>query len=184
MTQIFKVKLAVVGESAVGKTSLVKHFVEGAYSKDYRSTIGANLFIKKMFFKNSRGEEYQITISLIDIAGQEKWQSMRLAYYSGCQAILIVGDQTRKNTFDQISNFWVDDVRKHTNAEIPIIIVANKNDLKSEIDEPTIKEIMQKSGIEKVIYTSAKTGYHVFESFSAIIKNAIGEEEDLIPIAS
>lgn len=181
MTQIFKLKLCIIGEHACGKTSLIKNFVEGAYSKDYRPTIGSNLFIKKLAFRANDGEEYQFTITAWDIAGQERWQSMRHTYYRGAQGVFIVGDLTRKNTFQQIEKFWVDDFRKNMDTPIPIIMMANKNDLQGEISEEDVREMAARVKIDKVLFTSAKTGYHVNEAFIAMIKSCIGIDS-IIPI--
>ncbi|MHA1584151.1 MAG: Rab family GTPase [Promethearchaeota archaeon] len=177
MTQIYKLKFCLIGEYASGKTSLVKNFVEGAYSKDYRPTIGANLFIKKLGFKNSSEEDYNFTITCWDIAGQERWTSMRHTYYRGTQGVFVVGDLTRKNSFQQIKNFWIPDFRENTDGDIPIILLANKNDLKPEIAEEDVRQIAKSCGITKVIFTSAKTGYHTGEAFISLIKSCVGVED-------
>ncbi len=182
MTQIFKLKLCIIGEHACGKTSLIKNFVEGAYSKDYRPTIGSNLFIKKLAFRtNASDEEYHITITAWDIAGQERWTSMRHTYYRGAQGVFIVGDLTRKNTFQQVEKFWVDDFRKNMDIPIPIILLANKKDLPAEISEEDIQTMAERAKIDKVLFTSAKTGNQVNEAFIAMIKNCIGVDT-IIPI--
>lgn len=177
MTQIFKIKIILIGQHATGKTSLIKNFVEGAYTKDYRPTIGANLFIKKLAFKDSAGEDYQITCTVWDIAGQERWSSMRRTYYRGAQGALIVGDLSRKQTFSQIDSFWIKDFKENIDSSIPIILTANKNDLEPEISEEEVRTLAKKHEIPKVIFTSAKTGYHVFEAFVAIIKACSGIED-------
>jgi len=75
------IKIIIVGEPAVGKTSLVKKFVSGQFAKDYRSSIGTNIFIKKVNIKNIG----RIRIQLWDIAGQERWINMRRSYYVGAK---------------------------------------------------------------------------------------------------
>ncbi len=181
MAKIFKLKLCIIGEHACGKTSLIKNFVESAYSKDYRPTIGSNLFVKKLAFKSSDNEEYHFTITAWDIAGQERWQTMRHTYYRGAQGVFIVGDLTRKNTFHQIEKFWVDDFRKTMDFDVPIIVLANKNDLPSEISNEEVLKIGERCKINKVLFTSAKTGQQVNEAFSVMIKHCIGID-DIIPI--
>jgi Ras-related protein Rab-1A len=181
MTQIFKIKLIIIGQHACGKTSLIKNFVEGAYTKDYRPTIGANLFIKKMAFEDSKGEDYQFTITTWDIAGQERWSAMRHTYYRGANGVFLVGDLTRKQTFNQVESFWAPDFRERMPADVPMVLIANKNDLKPEISEEEVRTIADRMNLEKVIFTSAKTGYHVNEAFAALIK-ASSELSDLKPI--
>ncbi len=166
----FTLKIIIVGEPAVGKTSLVKKFVSEQFSKDYRSSIGTNIFIKKINLKNI-GET---TIQLWDIAGQERWINMRRSYYSGAKGVLIVGDLTRKNTFDQIVKFWVPDVKQFCEL-VPIIIIANKNDLEKKIDEIEIKSLGEQINAVSIFETSAKTGENVEMAFKVISEHAIKE---------
>ncbi len=166
----FTLKIIIVGEPAVGKTSLVKKFVSGQFTKDYRSSIGTNIFIKKINLENI-GET---TIQLWDIAGQERWINMRRSYYSGAKGVLIVGDLTRKNTFDQIVKFWVPDVKQYCELT-PIVLIANKNDLKEEINEIEINTLGQQINAIGIFTTSAKTGENVEMAFKIISEHAIKE---------
>ncbi|TKJ21883.1 MAG: hypothetical protein CEE43_08040 [Promethearchaeota archaeon Loki_b32] len=166
----FTLKIIIVGEPAVGKTSLVKKFVSGQFTKDYRSSIGTNIFIKKINLENI-GET---TIQLWDIAGQERWINMRRSYYSGAKGVLIVGDLTRKNTFDQIVKFWVPDVKQYCELT-PIVLIANKNDLKEEINEIEINTLGQQINAIGIFTTSAKTGENVEMAFKIISEYAIKE---------
>lgn len=166
----FTLKIIIVGEPAVGKTSLVKKFVSGQFSKDYRSSIGTNIFIKKINLENI-GET---TIQLWDIAGQERWINMRRSYYSGAKGVLIVGDLTRKNTFDQIVKFWVPDVKQYCELT-PIVLIANKKDLKEEINEIEINTLGQQINAIGIFTTSAKTGENVEMAFKIISEHAIKE---------
>jgi len=97
-TKRITLKIIVIGEPAVGKTSLVKKFVSGQFTKDYRSSIGTNIFTKKIILE----KKTETTLQLWDIAGQERWVNIRRSYYSGAKGVIIVGDLTRSNTFDQI----------------------------------------------------------------------------------
>ncbi len=101
----FSLKIIIIGEPAVGKTSLVKKYVSGQFTEDYRSSIGTNIFTKKIVLE----ENTIATLQLWDIAGQERWIKMRGSYYSGAKGVMIVGDLTRKNSFDQIEKFWIPD---------------------------------------------------------------------------
>jgi small GTP-binding protein len=161
-------KIIIVGEPAVGKTSLVKKFVSGQFAKDYRSSIGTNIFIKKVNL-NKIGK---VSIQLWDIAGQERWINMRRSYYVGAKGVLIVGDLTRKNTFDQINNFWVPDVKLHCKLA-PLILIANKNDLEKEISEDQIKTLGEDINAISIVYTSAKTGENVEKAFKIISEQII-----------
>ena len=97
-TKKIKLKIIIIGETAVGKTSLVKKFISGQFSKDYRSSIGTNIYTKKIVLE----KDTDATLQLWHIAGQERWINMRRSYYSGAKGVIIVGDLTRRNTFNQI----------------------------------------------------------------------------------
>ncbi|UCC20114.1 MAG: GTP-binding protein [Promethearchaeota archaeon] len=164
----YTLKVIIIGDPAVGKTSLVKKFVSGKFSKDYRASIGTNIFIKKINLEN----KIETTLQLWDIAGQEKWIKMRRPYYSGARGVLIVGDLTRRNTFEQIEKFWVPDIKKYCDIA-PIVLLANKNDLENLIDEKEIKSLGEKINVVSIIYTSAKTGENVEMAFKIISEQAM-----------
>lgn len=159
----FRIKVIIIGEPGVGKTSLVKKFVSGQFSRDYRASIGTNIFIKKLDLDSDKS----ISMQIWDIAGQERWINMRHIYYRGAHGALIVGDLTRKNTFIQIEQFWNPDLLRYC-KNIPIILLANKNDLDTEIHEKGIMNIGNKIEAKKVLYTSAKNGENVEKSFQLI----------------
>ncbi len=109
---------------------------------------------------------------------------MRHTYYRGAQGVFLVGDLTRKHSFKQIQDFWVEDFRKNggTSTEnVPLVMVANKHDLEPEITKDQVRDIASNCGIETILFASAKTGYHVNESFIAMIKSCSGLE-DITPI--
>ncbi|MFX1446983.1 MAG: Rab family GTPase, partial [Promethearchaeota archaeon] len=118
---VYRIKVIVIGDAGVGKTSLVKKFVSGRFTSDYRVSIGANLFVKDLILE----PDMDISIQIWDIAGQEKWVKMRHLYYRGAHGALIVGDLTRENTFEQLNEFWNPDLTKFC-GDIPKILVVNK----------------------------------------------------------
>ncbi len=166
----FKMKLILLGESAVGKTSLIKAFVDKVFTTDYRPTIGANIFIKRVELG-----EHKATLTIWDIAGQERWQMMRTAYYRGSNVILLVGDCTRRESFQQLENFWIPDVREQIGSEIPIYLLANKVDLEREVDSNEVQQWAQKIGAAHVFETSAKTGNGVNQAFEQTLKDVLSK---------
>ena len=163
-----KLKIIIIGEYAVGKTSLVKKFVSGQFSKDYRTSIGTNIYTKKISLEKDR----DVILQLWDIAGQERWINMRHSYYSGAKGIIIVGDLTRRNTFDQIEKFWIPDVSQYCSFA-PIILIANKRDLSSKLNENEINSLGKRINAESEFVTSAKTGENVELAFRMISRQAI-----------
>ncbi|MFW9940001.1 MAG: Rab family GTPase [Candidatus Thorarchaeota archaeon] len=167
-TKKIKLKVIIIGEPAVGKTSLVKKFVSGQFSKDYRTSIGTNIYTKKLSLEKDR----DVILQLWDIAGQERWINMRHSYYSGAKGVIIVGDLTRKNTFNQIEKFWVPDINQYCSLA-PIILIANKIDLSSELNEQEINSLGTRINAKSEFFTSAKTGENVELAFRMISKQAI-----------
>jgi small GTP-binding protein len=160
---VYRIKIIIIGEPGVGKTSLVKKFISGQFSRDYRASIGTNIFIKKLNLDDNR----QVSIQIWDIAGQERWINMRHTYYRGAHGAIIVGDLTRKNTFDQIEQFWNPDLLNYC-KNIPKILLANKNDLDNKIHEEEVKYIGESINADMVLLTSAKNGENVEKSFELI----------------
>ena len=203
ISNIYKLKLVVIGEHATGKTSLIKNFVEGQFSKDYRPTIGSNLFIKQLAFRKSLDSpsldsaiptsennlpdpistEYQVSLNLWDIAGQERWASIRHLYLRGAQGIIIVGDLSRRLTYELIESFWMKDLRENLDiSNIPISLFANKTDLPPDISDQEVHAMAERINVKTVFFTSAKTGNHVMEAFQALIEKCMGIPH-LIPIS-
>ena len=160
---VYRIKVIIIGEAGVGKTSLVKKFVSGRFTSDYRVSIGANLFVKDLILNS----DIDVTIQIWDIAGQEKWVKMRHLYYRGAHGALIVGDLTRGNTFEQLKEFWNPDLKKFC-GDIPKILVVNKVDLEPIISNSDIEKLAQSINVKATISTSAKNGQNVEEAFHQI----------------
>ena len=164
----YKGIMLITGEPGVGKTSLVKKFVSGRFTRDYRVSIGANLFVKDLILDS----DIEVAIQIWDIAGQEKWEKMRHLYYKGAHGALIVGDITRENTFEQLKGFWSPDLKKFC-GEIPKILVVNKNDLKPIISNNEVEDLAQNINVNTIFFSSAKNGQNVEEAFQKIAEDII-----------
>ena len=165
---VYRIKVIVIGEAGVGKTSLVKRFVSGHFTRDYRASIGANLFIKELKLNSDK----IVSIQIWDIAGQERWKKMRHLYYRGAHGALVVGDLTRENTFEQLKEFWNQDLYKYC-EEIPKILVVNKVDLDSIISNNDIEKLAQAINVKATIFTSAKNGQNVEKAFYQIAEAVV-----------
>jgi len=165
---VYRIKVIIIGEPGVGKTSLVKKFVSGRFSRDYRVSIGANLFVKDLILNS----DTEVTIQIWDIAGQEKWVKMRHLYYKGAHGALIVGDITRDNTFEQLKEFWNPDLKQFCGT-IPKILVVNKVDLEPVVSNSDVENLAQNIDVGSTIFTSAKNGKNVEEAFHIIAREII-----------
>ena len=157
-------KVIIVGNSYVGKTSLVHRYVHDEHSEHLGQTIGAAFYslIKKINGKN-------VKYFIWDTAGQEKFRSICKMYYRGSKACLCVCDVTDKKSFDDIE-YWVNSVRESASEDVKIILLANKTDLDPsiwKITEKDIKEIAKKLDIEYLL-TSSITGTNITKSFDIL----------------
>ncbi len=161
----YKGKTVIIGDSAVGKTSLISCFVEQKFPNDYLPTIGTNLYVKEIIISNR--VHFQMTCW--DIAGEKKWTVMRKLYYKGATGVFMVADLSRKETFESLKNYWLEDMKQHCD-NVPVILLANKDDLPSSIDEAYLQETAKALNAIAVYRTSAKAEKNVNDAFIAIVK--------------
>ncbi|MCY3411047.1 MAG: GTP-binding protein [Candidatus Heimdallarchaeota archaeon] len=168
---VYNFKILLLGEPAVGKTSLVKRFVHSTFTKDYILTVGVEPYIKYEKVKNK-----PIAFTIFDVAGQKQFNMMRKMFYNGAKGTLFVFDLTRKDTFDAIPG-WLEDV-KLISPNQEFILVGNKSDLKDrKIKKAEGEALASKLGFVKYIETSALTGKFVNEAFMDLGTQLFNVEE-------
>ena len=154
-------KICMLGSFSVGKTSLVRRFVESIFDERYQTTIGV-----KVDKKIVQAGAQEVALVLWDIHGEDVFQKMRMTYLRGMSGYLLVIDPTRKKTLEDALAL---EARVHeAMGTIPSILILNKCDLVSdwEIDLNRIRK--SEDGGQPVIRTSAKTGEGVEEAFSRL----------------
>ncbi|MHA2400970.1 MAG: Rab family GTPase, partial [Promethearchaeota archaeon] len=115
----FVFKITVLGEAAVGKTSLLNRFCEGSFQEDYKPTLGANIIRKDVSIEDT----VKVRLIMWDLAGQEKYNVIRSMYFQGCEGALFVYDVTRYNTFDSIKSKWLRDFQKYIRKEGVYVLI-------------------------------------------------------------
>jgi len=158
---IIKKKVCMLGAFAVGKTSLIKQFIENIFSQKYHTTLGVKIDKKSV---EVAGEA--VDLILWDLAGEDDFIAVKMSYLRGAAGYLIVADGTRK---DSLTTAF--DLIERTEKEIgklPYVLLINKSDLASywQITNEEIRDI--KAQGNKVFKTSAKTGENVEAAFQAI----------------
>lgn len=166
----YKFKICLVGEEAVGKTSLIHRFVSGAFDESYIRTLGA-VVSKKSVDLGTLGERpVTVDLMILDIMGKRTFlQLFKEAYFHGARGILAVFDVTRKASLHDLAK-WIDGVRESV-GPIPVYSLGNKVDLaeRRETDEKEASEVL--SSYEcPILYTSAKTGANVEQAFHSLAK--------------
>jgi len=165
----FRFKIVVVGDGAVGKTSLIKKYTKGTFEKDYVKTIGAQF---SKYNKEINGD--MIRLIFWDIAGQDDFNFLHHLFYKEAKAAIIVisleENDLGKNSFMHVKN-WYNQLNMYC-SDIPVVLFVNKVDLvkKDNIDTIRIQEFVHKYNLLRYFITSAKTGEGVIEAFNAIIE--------------
>jgi small GTP-binding protein len=169
----YSVKICLVGEGRVGKTSLIRRFVYDEFPDKYITTIGTKITKKNVILKDPKKHtKTKVRMLVWDIMGQQGFRQMlQDAYFFGCQGVVAVCDITRKDTMKFLKD-WIDAVHSVA-GKIPIVFLANKCDLKGQAAFK-IKELEKFSMNYNRSYaylSSAKTGKNVDLAF-----RILGEE--------
>ncbi|EDR25554.1 GTP-binding protein YPTC1, putative [Entamoeba dispar SAW760] len=170
-------KILIIGESGVGKTALMQRFCDNIFEPCYMPTVGVDFKLKLMKLNNEI-----IKMQLWDTAGQERFRNITSSYYRGTQGVLIVYDVTDTSTFDQISS-WFNEVMRKTEHNPPVIyIIGNKMDLKDRIcvQPESIERLVKKIGGIKYFFISAKDGNGVEDIFSQLGFDILQKKELIV----
>jgi small GTP-binding protein len=168
----FLVKLLLIGDSGVGKSNILMKYVDGVSCESYIATIGIDFKIKTIMIGNKR-----VKLQIWDTAGQERFRTITHSYYRGAQGVIVVYDQTDKETFGRVKK-WLDDVSNKAGDNIPKILVGNKSDLESKkvVTTKEGKDLADEYKI-KFFETSAMDGTNIDKLFETLAKDAIDAME-------
>ncbi len=161
-------KICLLGDPAVGKTSLIHKYVYDAFDDKYLGTIGAKITKKTNIVEFPEGgKSVEVNLMIWDIAGQKMLGNVHQTYFKGAKGAMVVADVTRRETFVNVVN-WISELFKVTPG-IPVLILANKHDLLEQgtISEGEIDAMMGKLGIS-YLFTSAKSGLNVENAFRSL----------------
>ena len=159
-------KIIILGDTGVGKTSILEKYVDHVFSDIHISTIGIDFYVKTIEYNNKKYK-----LQMWDTAGQEKFSNLIRSYFKNCSVAIVVYDMSDYDSFLKIES-WIENFQKHTIDYRPIIIVGNKMDInnkKRRITKEMEEELIKKYDTQ-IIPCSAKTGDNIDYLFEKIVE--------------
>lgn len=165
VTRNFVFKILIAGNGGVGKTTLLRRYVDGIFDESTITTIGVDFFLKEISLEGGN-----CTLQLWDLGGQQRFRHLLSNFIMGARGALLLIDLTKMPQMPDMLN-WVNIVRLH-DINLPIILVGTKLDLENAIalDDETALDIKNTFYMLQFIKTSSKTGYNVNKVFEIIAK--------------
>jgi small GTP-binding protein len=166
------IKILLVGNESVGKTSLIRRYINDSFNEGYKATLGFEVSLKNLVI-----DKKLIILTIWDIGAHPSFESMRTRYYQGALAFFIQIDLTQEATFNSIDNWFKEVNTKCPN--IPCILIGNKADLPNQcINLDQLNQKKDEIGAIDAIITSAKTGEGVNESFKILAEAILTRNPD------
>ncbi len=175
--KIYEVKIALLGDAGVGKSSLVQRFCNDKFDDKYKNTIGGAFLLKEVSLKNGD----TLKLQFWDTGGQERFRSMASLYYKDASAAILVYDITNQESFNSME-YWINELNeKIDNDKFLIAVAGNKSDLppderKVKLDDAKI--FMKEKNVPLFNETSAKIGSGVKELFTNLAQKIYEEQKE------
>lgn len=116
-------KLVIIGDSGVGKSSLLLRFSDDQFNDSYLTTIGVDFRFRTLPIDGKN-----VKLQIWDTAGQERFRTITSAYYKGADGIVLVYDTTNQGSFDNINKFWINEVESYAEKDVELLLIGNKSD--------------------------------------------------------
>ena len=167
-------KVVLVGESGVGKTSIITQFIDQTFQEDQQSTTGGTFSTKSVICDNTKILKFEIW----DTAGQERYRALTKMFYKDANAAVLVYDITRKDSFEELQNYWAQQIKESSPPNIILAVAANKSDL---IDKEVVKEEESRAFANELgaiyVSTTATTVETINDLFIQIAKKHTGASD-------
>jgi len=162
-----RIKFLVLGDTTIGKSCLIERYISNTFKENYIATIGMDIRSKRLDINN-----IDVTLTINDTAGQERFRSLTKMVYKGADGILVGFDLTKPKTLEQVE-FWIKQIESNKTKDSPLSLVlfGNKCDKTDEIEvkEGDIEKIKEKYNL-RYFKTSAKDGTNVQNIFEYLAK--------------
>ncbi|OHT10838.1 small GTP-binding protein [Tritrichomonas foetus] len=168
-------KIILLGDSGVGKTSLINQYIKGEFDSDQSATVGVEFQAK---FITSDGEN--IKLGIWDTAGQEKFRTLTRQFYRNVDGVILVYDITDAKTLQSIDEYWMQQLQENATTSYQTIIVGNKSDMKETADSDSLVttqmgQEMARKYSTLFVEASAKTSDHVQNAFDELLQRIKSE---------
>jgi small GTP-binding protein len=184
-----KIKLLMLGDSMVGKTSLMSRWTEDTFNPNLTSTLGVDFKMKTLMVEGQK-----VQVQVWDTAGQERFRKITKAYYRNAHGIVLCYDCTNRESFENIT-YWMENIQTHSGDGVQVCVVANKVDLRDKYHQmgEDLDRLVERSEGEPVAVendvnfyeTSAKEKTGVNQAFTELIAKVVraqleseGEEKE------
>ena len=182
-----KCQLLIIGDSSVGKTSILTRFANGTFNSNYLATVGLDSFTK-----DETIDDKNVRIKIWDTAGQERFKSLTKGFFRNAEGIMIVYDVTNQETYESLK-YWIQSIKTNIGEDldhIPIIILGNKIDSEDREVKTEDAEVFCKGENFPYFETSAKTGENIDQAVRFLVKklmelnsdNKVGNNDNNIKI--
>lgn len=169
-------QLLIIGDSCVGKTSLLTRYTTGNFKEEYIATVGIDYFTK-----NETINDKIISIKLWDTVGQERYKALTQNFFKNAEGVMVVYDITKVESFDNLK-FWINSIKQNMenkNIIIPVIIIGNKVDMEDmrEISNENAENFAKENNY-KYFETSAKTGEGIDNAVRELVNQVLNHNNN------
>jgi len=172
MSTINEIKLIVLGNTSVGKSSFILKYIEDKFVLNYIATLGMDFKQKKLKLKNGQ----EVRLRIYDTAGQERFKSVAVSFIKKAEGVILIYDIGNKATFESLEE-WIKNIKESGKENLPIILVGNKCDLPPEKRKVELIEGKDKAEEFNLPFfeTSCKEGINIKEVFEKIVEDITGK---------
>ena len=163
-----KIKIMIIGESKIGKTSLISRYCNNEFYGAYLSTIGIDFQIKNIMLNNKK-----IRLQIWDTAGEERYRNIAKNYFQSSDGFIVVYDISNSDSFDKLDN-WIEQIKNNSQEKSKMILFGNKSDLEDirQVSKEEGEEYARKNNLS-FFEVSAKEGTNVQEGFEFFVKEIL-----------
>ena len=168
MSKALEIKIIILGNSSVGKTSFITKYIDDEFFSDYITTLGVDSRQKKITLQNGK----EARLKIFDTAGQERFKALSTNFIKKAEGIVLLYDISNKVSFEEISN-WMETIKENGRDSVSVILVGNKCDLSDDKRQVSKNEGQERADKYNLQFfeTSCREGINVNEVFDKLVED-------------